>query len=65
MNKGEIHKLKEKHERASTASEHPSSQKAKLSKRLGGSIGCKDKTSSWDLTGLQYPMVVQLGSTAK
>ena len=30
-----------------------------MSKRLGGIIGCKDKTSSWHLNG--SPMVVTLG----
>ena len=30
-----------------------------MSKRLGGIIGCKDKTSSWHLNG--SPMVATLG----
>ena len=32
-----------------------------MSKRLGGIIGCKYKTSSWHLNGFPYVMVVTLG----
>ena len=35
---------------ASRPSEHPP-VRGKMSKRLGGIIGCKCKTSSWDLNG--------------
>ena len=44
----------------SRPSEHPK-QGEKMSKRLGGIIGCKDKTSSWDLNG--FPNGSNIGST--
>ena len=34
----------------------------KISKRLGGIIGCKDKTSSWHLNGFPYDSS-NIGST--
>ena len=37
----------------SKPSEHPPSEE-KMSKGLGGNIGCRDKTSSWYQTG--FPM---------
>ena len=37
---------------ASRSSEHPPVRGEKMSKHLGGTIGCKDKTSSWHLIGL-------------
>ena len=48
--------LGEKSERIQTFCASPSilycsSQGGKLSKRLGGNMGCKDKTSSWHLIG--------------
>ena len=40
---------------ASRPSEHPSVRGGKkMSKRLGGTIGCKYKTSSWHLNGFPY-----------
>ena len=38
---------------ASRPSEHPT-QGGNMSKRLGGIIGCTDKTSSWHLNGFLY-----------
>ena len=32
-----------------------------MSKRLGGIIGCKDKTSSWHLNGFPSGIIVTLG----
>ena len=45
---------------ASRSSEHPS-QGEKMSKRVGGIIGCKYKTSSWHLNG--FPDGSNIGST--
>ena len=45
---------------ASRPSEHPTRGGGK-SKRLGGIIGCKDKTSSWHLNG--FPYGSNIGST--
>ena len=46
---------------ASRPSEHPSVRGKKMSKRLGGIIGCKNKTSSWHLNG--FPVGSNIGST--
>ena len=48
---------KKKNMNASRPSEHPT-QRGKMSKRLGGIIGCKDKTSSWHLNGLPSGIIV-------
>ena len=40
-----------KNPNASRPSEHPSVRGKKMSKRLGGIIGCKYETSSWHLNG--------------
>ena len=40
-----------KHLNASKPPEHPPVRGGEMSKRLGGIIGCKDKTSSWHLIG--------------
>ena len=40
-----------KNENAPRPSEHPPVKGKKMSKRLGGIIGCKYKTSSWHLNG--------------
>ena len=45
--------------KVSRPSEHPPVREKKMSKRLGGIIGCTDKTSSWNLNG--SPIVVRLG----
>ena len=42
-------------------SEHPPLRGKKMSKRLGGIIGCKYKTSSWNLNG--FPYGSNIGST--
>ena len=42
-------------------SEHPPQSGGKISKRLGGIIGCKYKTSSWHLKG--FPDGSNIGST--
>ena len=52
--------LKKKSERAQTFWASPS-QGEKMSKRLGGIIGCKYKTSSWHLNGFLYGS--NIGST--
>ena len=36
---------------ASRPSEHPPVREGEMSKRLGGIVDCKDKTSSWHLIG--------------
>ena len=46
---------------ASRPSEHPSVREGEISKRLGGIIGCKDKTSSWHL--IEFPDGSNIGST--
>ena len=46
---------------ASKPSEHSPDEGGKVSKRLGGIIGCKDKTSSWHLIG--FPDGRNIGST--
>ena len=38
----------------SRPSEHPPVRGENMSKRLGGIIGCRDKTSSWHLNGSPY-----------
>ena len=43
-------------------SEHPPLSGKKMSKRLGGVIGCKDKNSSWHL--IRFPNGSNIGSTA-
>ena len=40
-----------KSQNASKPSEHPPDRGGGMSKRLGGNIGCKDKTSSWHIIG--------------
>ena len=45
-------------------SEHLPNQVGELSKRLGGNIGCKNKNSSWDFTGLKFLNGGSIGSTA-
>ena len=52
--------FKEKSERAQTFWASPS-QEEKMSKRLGGIIGCKYKTSSWYFKG--FPGGSNIGST--
>ena len=42
-------------------SEHPPVRAEKMSKRLGGTKGCKYKTSSWHLNG--FPDGNNIGST--
>ena len=49
-----------KHLNTSRPSEHPP-VRGKMSKRLGGIMGCKDKTSSWHLNG--FPDGSKIGST--
>ena len=44
----------EKNQNAPRPSEHPPVRGKNMSKRLGGIIGCKDKTSSWHLNGFSY-----------
>ena len=46
---------------ASRPSEHPPQSGGKMSKRLGGIIGCKDRTSSWHLN--EFPNGSNIGST--
>ena len=46
---------------ASRPSEESTQTGEKMSKRLGGIIGCKDKTSSWCLNG--FPDRSNIGST--
>ena len=48
-----------KNQKAPRSSEHPPVRGRKMSKRLGGIIGGKYKTSSWYLNG--FAMVVTLG----
>ena len=43
-----------KNQNAPRPSEHPPVRGGKMSKRLGGIIGCKYKTSSWHLNGFPY-----------
>ena len=43
-----------KNQNAPRPSEHPPVRGEKTSKRLGGIIGCKYKTSSWHLNGFPY-----------
>ena len=45
---------------ASRPSEHPP-VKGKMSKRLGGIVGCEDKTSSWHVNG--FPDGSNIGPT--
>ena len=48
---------------ASRPSEHPPVRGGKMSKRLGGIIGCKYKTSSWHLNGFPDGINSNIGST--
>ena len=57
----DIYSSLKKNLNASRPSEHPSVRGEKMSKRLGGIIGCKDKTSSWHLNG--FPDGGNIGST--
>ena len=50
-----------KNQKAPRSSEHPPVRGGKMSKRLGGIIGCKYKTSSWHLKG--FPDGSNIGST--
>ena len=50
-----------KNQNAPRPSEHPPVRGKKMSKRLGGIIGCKHKTSSWHLNG--FPYGDNIGST--
>ena len=45
---------------ASRLSEHPPVRGEKMSKRLGGIIGCRHKTSSWHLNGFPYGSNIRL-----
>ena len=47
----------------SRPSEHSPGRGRKMSKRLGGIIGCKGKTSSWHLIGFPDGSDVIIGST--
>ena len=49
-----------KNQNAPRPSEHPPVGD-KMSKRLGGIIGCKYKTSSWPLNGFPYGSNIELG----
>ena len=53
------HSSLKKNLNASRPSEHPPVG-GKMSKRLGGIIGCEDKTSSWHLVG--FPNGSNIGS---
>ena len=44
----------EKNQNAPRPSEPPPVRGENMSKRLGGIIGCKDKTSSWHLNEFPY-----------
>ena len=55
---GTMYSILKKNLNACRPSEHPPVRE-KMSKRLGGIIGCKYTTSSWHLNG--FPMVVILG----
>ena len=50
-----------KKQNAPRSSEHSPVRGEKMSKRLGGIIGCKYKTSSWHLNG--FPDGGNIGST--
>ena len=54
-------RILKKNQNAPRPSEKPPVRGEKMSKRLGGIIGCKYKTSSWHLNG--FPDGSNIGST--
>ena len=52
-----------KNQNAPRPSEHPPQSGGKMSKRSGGIIGCKYKTSSWHLNGFPHGITSNIGST--
>ena len=56
--------FQEKSERVSRPSEHPPPVRGgEISKRLGGIVGCKDKTTSWHLIG--FLLCIIIGALSK